>query len=269
MFLRNTLLPRLPVTVLPGHVGLPCEPVEFQATDGVDLSGWKIASDSRRPWIILCHGLGANRADLLDLASGLFQAGYNLFLFDFRAHGTSQGRATSFGWQEQRDVEGALAFLGSQPDVADRPYGILGVSMGGVVAILVAAHDERLAAVVADSPYDTLPNSIARHLHLMHRLPKQPFLLFAESAYALRFGVWPSAVSPADAIGHISPRPVLLLHGDFDVRVPPADVQRLLERAQEPKELVVIQGAGHLQTFAADPGRYLARVTQFFDAQLK
>ena len=68
MFLRNTFLPRLPVTALPGHVGLPCEPVEFQATDGVDLSGWKIASDSRRPWVILCHGLGANRADLLDLA---------------------------------------------------------------------------------------------------------------------------------------------------------------------------------------------------------
>ncbi|MBI3088085.1 MAG: alpha/beta hydrolase [Candidatus Omnitrophica bacterium] len=269
LFLRNTVLPRLPMTASPEAWHLPATPVRFQAADGVWLSGWTIAADPREPWLILCHGLGANRADLLDIAAGLFKARYNLLLFDFRAHGDSEGRSTSFGWHEQRDLEGALAFLGAQPEIPDRPYGVFGVSMGGAVAVMVAAEDERIGAVAIDSMYSDLEASINHHIKLLYRLPRIPFGWFVASAYRLRFGVWPRQMSPLQAIGRISPRPVFLIHGGTDPRMPLTEAQALLEAAQSPKDLWVIQGTEHLATYASAPDVYLARLVQFFNSSLR
>jgi len=269
LFLRNTFLPRMPIQMTPDAVGLSYEPVRFRSTDGLWLSGWKLTADLQAPWIIICHGLGTNRADLLDVAAALVQAGYNVLTFDFRAHAESQGKVTSFGWREQRDLEGALAFLGSLPDMPERPYGVYGVSMGGAVAIMVAARDERLAAVAVDSIYSDLEESIAHHLKLLYRLPRVPFSLFAGSAYRLRFGVWPRRMSPVSVIGQISPRAVLVVQGDGDPRVPLAQGQALFQAAGEPKDLWVIQGTEHLASLRTDPAAYMRRLVAFFDSFLK
>lgn len=268
LFLRNTIVPRLPITQTPQAYGLSAETVQFPSTDGVQLEGWKIVRDPELPWIIMCHGLVSNRADLLEIAAGLAPR-FNLLLFDFRGHGGSRGRSTSFGWTERYDLQGALAFLGQQPDVRARPYGAYGISMGGAVALLVAADDERLGAVVADSPYATLQQSLARHLKLLYPvLPSVPFVWYMASTYRLRFGVWPSHVSPERAIGSLGKRPLLLIHGGQDLRMPLADSQRLLDNSLESqsKELWVVPEAGHLEAFAVNPPSYLNRLTDFFTA---
>ena len=269
LFLKNTFLPRLPLAVSPADIDLPYESVRFRATDGLWLSGWKLTTDLQAPWVIVCHGLGTNRADLLDVAAALVQAGYNVLTFDFRAHAESQGRVTSFGWREQHDLEGALAFLGSLPDVPERPCGVYGVSMGGAVAIMVAARDERLAAVAVDSIYSDLEASIAHHLKLLYRLPRVPFSLFVGSVYRLRFGVWPRRMSPVSAIGRISPRAVLVVQGDGDPRVPVAQGHALFQAAGQPKDLWVVQGTEHLAGLRSDPAAYMRRLVVFFDSFLK
>jgi fermentation-respiration switch protein FrsA (DUF1100 family) len=270
LFLRNTVLPRLPLTVSPDALSLPSETVRFRATDGLLLEGWKIPGQADRPWLILCHGVGSNRADLLDIAAGLHAAGFNLLLFDFRAHGASAGRVTSFGWQEQRDLEGALAFLGQQPDVSATPYGVYGISMGGAVALMVAARDERLGAVAADSPYSTLEDSLSRHLTLLYPvLPRVPFLWFVVTTYRLRFGVWPRAVSPQQSAAWLSSRALLLIQGGEDSRMPVEETRRIFAAAGEPKALWVIDGAQHLEGYSLNPQAYQDRLIQFFQAHLK
>ncbi len=269
LFLSNTYLPRLPITRTPEDLQVPSEPVRFPATDGVMLEGWRCSGDPHRPWIILCHGLGANRADLLDLAAGLYHAGFSLLLFDFRGHGTSVGGTTSFGWREQRDLEGALAFLGQQPDVAARPYGIYGISMGASVALMVAAQDERIGAIAVESPYTTLEESMAQHQRLLYPLlPQVPFGWFAASAYRLRFGVWPSRVSPLKAAAQLGRRALLLIHGAQDDRMPLEGIRRLFAEVRDSKELWVVEGAGHLESFSVNPGRYGCRVAKFFEGNL-
>ena len=269
LFLRNTVLPRLPITRTPNAFGLPAEVVHFEATDGVRLEGWTIPSDPAHPWILLCHGLGSNRADLLDVAASLHRASLNVFLFDFRGHGGSAGRVTSFGWYEQRDLEGALAFLGRQSDVPPQPYGIYGISMGGAVALMVAARDERLGAVAADSPYTTLEQTLGHHVGLLYPwLPKIPFVWFILTTYRLRFGVWPSQVSPHAGAARISPRPLLLLQGDRDPRMPLEGTRAMFAAAGEPKELFVFEDGGHLEGFALDPSRYTDRLIRFFRTSL-
>ena len=270
VFLRNTILPHLPLIAAPEQFGLSAETVTFRAVDGVKLAGWKIpARDPSRPWIIGCHGLGSNRSDLLHIAAGLHQVGFNVLLFDFRGHGESAGRTTSFGWREQRDLEGALAFLGSRPEIPSRPYGLYGISMGGAVALMVAGRDERIGAVVVESPYANLADSIERHLRLLYPwLPRVPFAWFVHATYRIRFGVWPQRVSPQAALKGFGARPLLLIRGGGDERMPDTDMQQLMRTGHGPKEFWVIPGAGHLESYGVNPQAYLARVIRFFSQSM-
>lgn len=268
VFVRNTILPRIPVAQRPNSSRLPLETVRFPATDGLGLEGWKIPVDTpARPWIILCHGVGSNRSDLLEIAACLHDEQFNLLLFDFRGHGGSQGRSTSFGWEEQRDLEGALAFLSQQPDVPAKPYGIYGISMGGSVALMVAAKDDRLGAVAADSPYPSLAETLERHLRLMYPLPKIPFAWYILSIYRIRFGIWPMQVSP-QASARTLHQPLLLIQGGHDLRTPPEGTRRIVANAASPAELWLIEGAGHLESFAMDPHAYTSRLIRFFHTSL-
>ena len=270
LFLRTTFLPRWPITQTPALLGLPSETVRFHATDGLSLEGWKIPGAPHHPWIILCHGVGSNRSDLLDIAAGLHAAGLNLLLFDFRGHGGSAGRVTSFGWQERHDLDGALAFLGQQPDVAPRPYGVYGISMGGAVALMVAGRDERIGAVAADSPYANLEESIGIHLRLMYPfVPRIPFRWFVLATYRLRFGIRPRQVSPERSARELHGRPLLLIHGAQDHRMPLEGARKILANAAGPKELWVVEGAGHLESYGLNPQAYRLRLVQFFQASLK
>lgn len=266
LFLRSLVLPHQPV-IPPEFSRVTPQSVRFKATDGVWLGGWKILSDPARPWLILCHGLGTNRADLFPLAEALAASGFNLFLFDFRAHGESQGRLTSLGWREQRDLEGALAFLGAQEDVPDRRYGLLGVSMGAAVGLMVAARDERIGAVVAEGSYVSLDAALRQELRL-RSLPVIPCLWFLRWTYRLWFGARVSRISPAAVIAQISPRPVLLIHGGLDHRVPAGDAQRLADATGQPKVFWTVPHAAHLGACQVDPEAYLGKIVSFFESNL-
>src|SRR3989338_6556195 len=129
--------------------------------------------------------------------------------------------------------------------------------MGASVALVTAARDERIGAVAADSPYADLGDNLGRHLTLMYPLlPKIPFHWFVLATYRLRFGVWPRRVSPLAAALALSPRPLLLIQGGEDVRMPPQGAEAIVKAAGKPAELWIIRGAGHLEGFSLDPARY-------------
>lgn len=249
---------------------MPLERVSFQATDGLLLEGWVVKADSLdRRWILMCHGVGSNHTDLLEIAQGLYEAGFNLLMINFRGHGGSAGRTTSFGLYEQRDLEGALVYLGQQADVPLRPYGIYGISMGAAVALMVAGKDERLAAIAADSPYFDLEQTIGRHLAMDYPfLPRIPTLWWVLSAYRLRFGRWPKHISPHQSVKQMTSRALLLIHGAMDNQVPVAQAHRLFIAAGGPKELWIVEKSDHLDAYGADPETYRIRLAHFFKRAL-
>jgi len=270
VFLRQTLVRRTlqaePVT--PELFSLPAEPITFPATDGARLAGWAIRSDDpERAWIICCHGLEHSAGSLLEVALGLHMAGFNLLLFDFRGHGASAGRTTSFGWTEQRDLEGALAYLGRLNDVPARPYGVYGVSMGAAVALLVGARDERIGAVVADSPYANLREMLAGYLKARYPYaPRWPVLAYLELTYRLRYGAWPSRVAPERAAREFQERRLLLIGGTEDKRTPSEGLRKIAAAVKGGSaQLWLVPKSGHLESFSANRRRYLERVAGFLD----
>jgi len=268
LLIRNSVLPPLPNTLHPRALGLAAEEVTVVSRDGIRLHGWWIPQTAPRPVIILCHGLGANRSDLLELARALVHAGYQVLLFDFRAHGESQGRVTSFGWTEQRDVEAMLDWLRRQPAAREVPWGLYGLSMGGAVGIQVAARTPEVQAVVVDSAYRDLERSILIHVRLLYHIPTRWLRPILSAAYRVRYGVWPHTVSPRWAASQLGERALFVINGALDVRMPAEDARALYEAASGPKELWIVEGAVHLGGYSVDPALYHRRIAAFFQQHL-
>lgn len=107
---------RTPLTARPEHFGLSCEPVDFQTTDGVRLRGWFIRADpdSDRT-ILLCHGWGTNKGEILKSTHRLCRRGFNLLYFDFRCCGESGGEVSSVGTLEALELVGVSSPLFQSP----------------------------------------------------------------------------------------------------------------------------------------------------------
>ena len=267
LFCKNAHPPRHP-SLYPEAPSIPLEEVTFQTTDGIVLRGSFSFRDSKRPTIVLCHGVGANQTDLYPFAQVLYEkGGFNVFSFDFRAHGQSAGRLTSYGAHEQRDLEAALTFLDETP--LRRDYGFMGVSMGASVGILVAARDVRLKAVWVDSPFIDLTEAIKIYLKTFYHLPEFPFLPLALLSYRLLFHKPPEEVSPIKVVDQISPRPLMVVNGLLDDRMQPKLTQKLYEKAKEPKSLWLIPLAGHLEGHLLEPQSYNERLLTFFSSLAK
>jgi hypothetical protein len=91
--------------------------LSFSTQESKTLEGWFIPSVRGAPLVFLCHGYKSNRAELLTLASTFQENGYNLFIFDFRRHGTNPVRLSTLGIRETQDLLSALKTFTGRPDV--------------------------------------------------------------------------------------------------------------------------------------------------------
>lgn len=147
---------RLPETIDPSSFLLRnFQSLPFKGSGQQTLEGWFIPSVRGAPVVFLCHGYRSNRSELLTLASTFQENGYNLFLFDFRAHGTSPYSVCSLGIRETEDLLGAIQMVSERTDVAPNRVGIWGVSLGASVALAAAARSNRVKTLVVDSPFDS------------------------------------------------------------------------------------------------------------------
>jgi fermentation-respiration switch protein FrsA (DUF1100 family) len=254
---------RFPVET-PADRGLVYRDVSFLSADGLTLQGWYIPSQNGAA-IIVGHGIGGSR--LLDPVEVLARQGYGVLSFDWRAHGHSEGDLCTFGYHEVRDVEGALAWLQAQPDVDSARIGILGESMGAVTAIRAAAKLPGLRAVVADSPFPDLEESIGRFWR-SSGLPAFPFVPLMIAFGERQTGLQLDLMDPLTEVAEISPRPILILAGRQDPITGPDAGQRYYAAAGEPKDLWFDPDVGHVSFLKSYPDEYERRVVSFFDAAL-
>ena len=115
--------------------------------------GWFFPGLRGAPTIILCHGYGSSRGELLTLVSALQDHQYNVFVFDFAAHGGNQG-ITTFGYREADEVRAAVDTVAARKDVDPGRIGLWGYNLGAYAALREAENDHRIKAIVLDSVYD-------------------------------------------------------------------------------------------------------------------
>lgn len=256
------------------QLGFYFEPVEFEATDGVRISGWFLPAQvgtrqiKSAKTVILCHGLGSNKANQLVLSRRLIPAGYNVLAIDLRAHGQSGGQLSSFGDLERRDVLGAVRFLQrNRPAVAQRIFGV-GASQGAAAIIAAAAGDspeaQSIEAIAVYGTYDDL-GGLVKSLSKKTFLPPFNWILdqIALPVASAHVGADLAGFKPAELVKQVWPRPILVIHGVQDQIIDFSHGKRLYENADFPKEFDWISRGDHNSIVNSDEAA--AAVLYFFE----
>lgn len=246
-------------------------PVVFRSED-LTLEGELVIPEGARAALVLCHGIpGGLVPDPADpgyagLARHLAGRGYAALWFNFRGCRGAPGDFSFRGWCA--DLDAALDALAAHPDAAGLPRAVVGSSAGGAAAIVVGARRPDVAAVatlaaVASFRFGPLAEDLDALLGQFRNLG-----IIRDPAFPPDRDAWREEFATHAAqsrVRDISPRPLLLVHGDADDVVPYAHAERLFEQAGEPKELVRIPGGTH--QLRKDP-RALDALVDWLDRRL-
>ncbi|PIQ82039.1 MAG: hypothetical protein COV76_05745 [Candidatus Omnitrophica bacterium CG11_big_fil_rev_8_21_14_0_20_64_10] len=262
--------PRLAFPLTPLDFGIPHRTLTLTTSDGIPLSAWWIPDPHPRGIILMLHGYGAGKGDLLEVAAALHRVGgYHLLLLDLRGHGASGGGIVSFGHREKADLEAAFEYLSREESSTRLPIAIYGVSMGGAVALLNGNAFPGVRAIVTDSTYASVERAIARTLWLAYHIPRFPFSLLLVGGAAFRWGVPADRLNPVRAVEALRCG-LLLIHGAEDSSVPPEEARRLYEAKRTGvRELWLVPEAGHAASFRQNEERYATRVLKFIDEECR
>ena len=247
----------------PADLGLDYEPVRMTTDDGVTLSGWLVpAARETRTAVIVLHGFTGHRLPELAAFVPWLAERHHVLQFDFRGHGESGASVVTLGVHERLDVAAAVAFLRKR---GLGPIALVGVSMGAAIAI-VAAPDLPVEAVVADAAFAELSHPVA------NRMREVGYPLAGIGARGI---VWAASVrtrtrliDPIRAVGRIAPKALLLIAPKADRLISWRQSVALFEAAGEPKELFIVEGAGHAEAVVADPEGYRRQVLDFLGRYL-
>ncbi len=218
----------------PGSIGLYFESVSFETVDGVKLSGWFVPSESSRGVILFCHGNAGNISHRLESIQIFHRLGLDIFIFDYRGYGQSEGKPTEHG--TYKDAEAAWQYLIEERQVKPNEIIVFGRSLGGAVASWLAQnHTPR--ALIIESTFTSLADIAAK---LYPYLPVRLLLRFEYNT--------------AEHLGRVN-YPVLIVHSRDDEIMPFSHGRQLFEMANEPKEFLEITGT-HNEGFITSGKHY-------------
>jgi fermentation-respiration switch protein FrsA (DUF1100 family) len=238
-----------PTTVIdrtPRDIGLNYRNIDFTAPDGVRLNGWFVPHAEAHSTLIWFHGNAGNighRVENLKLLHDKVKA--NVFIFDYRGYGRSQGKATEEG--TYLDGEAALAFVREQLAIDASRIILFGRSLGAAVAAEMAVRFAN-QAVILESPFVSI-RELARAV-----FPFLPVGALLQTRYDV-----------VEKIRRIK-TPLLVLHGDRDEIVPFAHGETVFDAAPQPKKFYKIAGAGHNDTYIVGGNRYFQELKNFIDS---
>ncbi|HEY9073403.1 MAG TPA: alpha/beta hydrolase [Desulfobaccales bacterium] len=227
----------------PGDFGLVFEEVWFEAADGVRLHGWWVPR-SGAPVLLWFHGNAGNishRLENLKLLHDLAQV--QVFIFDYREYGRSQGKISREG--TFKDAAAAYRYVAEDRKVPAGDLVLFGRSLGTALATDLAARLP-CRALILESAF-TNSSDMAKLL--------APFMFD-----------WRPSI-PYDNLGKIAKlkAPLLIIHGSDDEIIPVEMGRRLYAAAREPKELYIIPGAHHNDTYVVGGQDYFERLKSFIN----
>lgn len=253
----------------PTEFGMDVEAVRFKSTDGLSLEGWWIpASTPTKRTVIQCHGQNGSMDADLEEAKILHDAGFNVLMFNFRAHGNSEGEHVTFGLTEKHDVLGAIQYLADMHSINE--VGVLGFSMGALVAIRTAAESDAIACIVADGATGAIQTTMGRWVSRKW-LPKSLVKTFV--SLSLWFGsriadVPLHKVNGARWVTNVKSAPILFIHGSDDQFVDEVTVRHMQQAASVETALWVVPGAKHREAHKIFPREYALEIVKWFDTYM-
>ena len=249
---------------------------KWKNSDGTQTVGWLLLRDHPAPAIILSHGYGSNRSELLTLSFELWKSGYHVLLYDQRGHGESPVKWSGLGTYERDDLLSAIKFLKERKNekgelILDGRVGLYGVDLGGYASLAASAEDPIIKAVAVDSVFPDVNHFVNAKLKSgvgnnemgnklvdsqwtkrLAQLAMQVYLLRREDGAPAR-----------EAVETATGRRMLFITAN-DTGVYDLMTRELYNAARGQKELVEVEHSHMGRLYEKEAAAYDTRVTTFF-----
>ncbi|MGH8548389.1 MAG: alpha/beta hydrolase [Methylococcales bacterium] len=244
-FAQSALLyfPTQDVFATPDRVGLRYEAVRFKTADGLSLHGWYLPADPRRETLLFFHGNAGNITHRLDSLLIFNELGLNVFIFDYRGYGQSQGKPSEHG--SYLDARAALDYLTETRDIPESQVIYFGRSLGGAIAAWLATIKPPKLLIV-ESTFKSVPDLAAEIYRFL------PVRLMSRLHYETE-----SYLKSVD-------RPVLIIHSRDDEIIHVRHGRALYAVAAGPKEFLELRG-DHNTGFLRDRAYYVQGLKMFLE----
>ena len=244
----------------------------FEARDSLRLSGWFIPPGRKNAILLCTHGLFRNRVELLSRAMAASRAGYGALLYDSRSHGASDKGQISLGYYERNDVLGAIEYIRRryQHEPEQPKIVLMGISMGAIATLEAAAESKNYSAVILDSPFSSLRDTVVDHSWLLLKMPRYPFPSLFLFWFQRITGFDADRVNSHQALQRIQPVPLLIIASKGDARISPSVASSLYQEshAQIRKLKVFGKDVTHGSAARRHPDAYAALLIGFLDTAL-
>jgi uncharacterized protein len=239
----------------------------LEVDSGLILRGYLIeATTKAKATIVYLHGIGGFKESNIPFAKTLTSEGYNVLIYDQRAHGKSGGTFCTFGENEKKDLSKMLdSLLKRLPNV---PVGIHGSSMGGAVALQCLEFDERLKFGIVESTFNTLENVVVEYGRDYFKFRSRWIArrVLSKSAVIANFN--PFAIKPVESCKNIE-QPMLIVHGDKDENIPIAfNIENYEALKSKDKEFYTVHGATHFNVGEVGGEAYKKKLLDFLNRQV-
>ncbi len=242
--------------------------VRIPLPDGDQLDGWHLAGGGRGA-LLLLHGFGRTHDRMWRYGDFLNRAGYDLLAVDFRSSRRRARMPTTLGHHELPDAQAALDWLHALPSLAGQPVGVLGESLGGSVALLLAARNPDVAAVIVDGAFANAAAALHDSCERWAGLPGAPTTAMLRWIGRRVTGHDPGSVDVLVACERLAARPVMVIHSSEDDRLSSAHATALWHAVGATGPLWLIHGAGHNEGWRRQRGLYEELVLAFLERPMR
>lgn len=271
LYLASQLVAPYPsrINVSPTLISSDYENVTIQGSDQTNLKGWLFHAQSNK-LIILVHGIKQNRINddyySVLLAKELLDQGYNILMYDSRAHGESDGNQVTYGIKESQDIVNVVNFAKTK-GFSSNHIGIIADSLGAISLLMAADRLQDIGALVVDSPAAHLEPVLTGVMQKGNHIPSffnPAVFLLVKYVYHVDL----DTIQPLTTVAAVPNRNFLFLHGAQDQLIPLSNSQEILKQANSASKLVIFPNAEHVETYKSDPQKYRDAIFPFLKAEL-
>lgn len=235
---------------------------------GLKLVAWYVKNPKpTNKTIVIAHGFGGQKEWMSEYGQMFINLGYNVLMPDDQAAGKSEGKYIGFGWNDRKDyVRWINQLVKKDPSVE---IAMFGVSMGGATTMMTSGEKlpKNVKAFIEDCGYDTVKNELDYQAKTMYNLPVVPRFPLVDVVSGISKIKAGYSYGEASSVKQLQKNklPMMFIHGDADTFVPTDMVYKNYEATKGPKELWIVSGAKHAQSFQKNPDLYTKKVKDFMD----
>lgn len=224
------------------EVGLPqADTLHLTSADGINLEAYMVSPESPKAVIICLTGIqNPSVTNYWGHARMFYDAGYASILLEVRGHRPSAGDRICLGYQEPRDVRAVTDYIKQSQTLRNIPVVVMGISMGGAVALNSIGDNDDIDGVIAISAYSAFEDAFVEMLD--DQIPSA-FLYgikpFVRLTAMFKYGVNPWTMRPKSAITRLHGRPALLMHTKQDMQVRYTNFNRIMKNAPDDVQTMV------------------------------